>query len=167
MRFQPLSNELRAKWEAIPRSRDGALEYVPCQLRLRSGDILPCAYVQPLQPWLRSWGVSLESEATKRAIAINEVVDLEESPARLPPAIANTIYAAGESGMGYCVFTLVFRDGSTQACSMGNAVDFVRLSEGHHPPDVVAVQPHVGREEATRAILPYVWCLFDGFAPPT
>jgi hypothetical protein len=67
----------------------------------------------------------------------------------------------GESGMGYTIFTVVFADGSRQAYSCGNAVDFIRYPEGAGPKDVVDVLPHEGRNAEPVRCPEYYWCLFS------
>ena len=69
-------------------------------------------YVVSEQSYIRSWGVWPEDDSGKALIAIEEVQDLRESHSRLPAEFANRLYDAGESGMGYRIFTVVFDDGS-------------------------------------------------------
>lgn len=92
------------------------------------------------------------------------MVSIADSPTRLPPALANRLYAAGKSGMGYCVFTLVLADGRKIPCRTGNAVDFPALSEGVTMQMVKDVLPHQGRDALGRAGGPeapsYFWCLY-------
>lgn len=77
-----------------------------------------------------------------------EVIDsVEESPFAIPAKIAQKIYDAGESGMGYQVFTLIFRDGSKQVFVTPNALDFPDLPDGYTSKEIVDALPHEGREE--------------------
>jgi hypothetical protein len=76
------------------------------------------------------------------------------------------MYAAGESGMGYCLFTLRFVDGSEQSYCTGNLVDFVALPEGKNIADIVGLDPHQGRSDSAMRGLDYSWCLF-GVPPQT
>jgi hypothetical protein len=85
---------------------------------------------------------------------------IRQSPARLPVFIARAICEAGESGMGYTLFTLVFSDGRTQAYVAGNVVDFVTFPPGKTAADVVSVIPHRGRNENPQEdLIPHEWCL--------
>ena len=86
---------------------------------------------------------------------------LAESPRRLPARFANKLYASGESGMGYKIFTVVFADGYHQSYSSGNAVDFIRYPEGLGPTDLVEVLPHEGRNADPVRCPEYYWCLFS------
>jgi hypothetical protein len=90
------------------------------------------------------------------------VRSLKSSPSRLPAKFANQIYDAGESGMGYTIFTVEFEDGSRQAYSAGNAVDFVQYPSGQTESSVVGVVPHIGRGEPSMKSAPgYFWCLYE------
>jgi hypothetical protein len=77
------------------------------------------------------------------------------------------MYAAGESGMGYCIFTLVLADGRRLPYAVGNAVDFPNLPAGVTMDMVVDLLPHEGREafaqrgaRPTKTGAPYEWCVF-------
>jgi hypothetical protein len=74
------------------------------------------------------------------------------------------MYALGESGMGYCIFTLHFADGTQQGYCTGNLIDFPELPDGKSIRDVVALRPNEGRGEHALGTRPYYWCLFS--APP-
>jgi hypothetical protein len=82
------------------------------------------------------------------------------SAKRLPVQFARKVYAAGESRMGGCVFTLGFRDGSKQSYSTGSLVDFLEMPDGKMLNDVIDLEPHKGDEQRTLSSLPYSWCLF-------
>jgi hypothetical protein len=93
------------------------------------------------------------------------VIEISESPSRLPVDIANELYKAGESGMGYCAFLLEFKDGSRQAYVTGNAVDFIPMPNGKSLGDITRVIPHEGRnDENSLSGHKYFWCLFNGIA---
>ncbi|MCI3135027.1 hypothetical protein [Phenylobacterium aquaticum] len=65
--------------------------------------------------------------------------------------------------MGYTIFTVRFRDGSSIAVGTGNAVDFIDYPEGQSPEAVVGVLPHVGRDDPhLRSGPTYWWCLYEG-----
>jgi len=117
---------------------------------------------------MRAWGVDPAEDKDKNSVAIDEVVHIEDSPRRLPPALANKLYAAGESGMGNTVFTVVIRGGSRLPFVVGNAVDFPQWPPGADPNDAVDVEPHVEREEfrnrpprRTESAADYAWCLYS------
>jgi hypothetical protein len=112
------------------------------------------------QSYIDVWGVWPEDDRGKHHIRIEDVVSISESPLRLPVRFANELYRAGESGMGYCLFTLVFSDGSKQAYVSGNAVDFVHLPAGRTNADISAVLPHEGRNVPQKQGPEYFWSLF-------
>jgi hypothetical protein len=109
---------------------------------LRSGEVLPRVFVLEESAFTRLWSI-----APSRSLLSPEDVDaIEESQHRLPAPLANKIYSAGESGMGYFVFTVELRDGTKLPFLTGSAVDFPDWPPGIDPRDAVAVEPHVGRE---------------------
>lgn len=157
-----LSPELAGQLDRVPKSSDGYCDYAPCRLTLRSGEALDRVYVVEAECFRKMWG------HTQATVLAADVTRIEESPVRLPARWANKLYAAGESGMGYTLFTVDLRDGSTIPFVVGNAVDFPNWPPGVTPEDVVAVHPHAGREIFRhRAPGPYErsadyqWCAYD------
>jgi hypothetical protein len=146
----------------VPPSHDGDLEYRPCAVTLDDGTSLPCVYVVAHQPYLRVWGVYPEDDPGKRSVSIRAVRRISDSPFRLPARLADEIYGAGEGGMGYCVFTVEFRNRARQAYVTGNAVDFIEPPRGVKASDAVAVRPHEGSQDAKSLSTGYYWCLYDG-----
>jgi hypothetical protein len=106
-------------------------------------------------------GVWPEDDSAKLAVDLNAVVEIEESPFRLPARFANELYDAGESGMGYTVFKVEFRDGSQAAFDNGNAIDFVIYPPGQSASTVARVSPHEGRHDPRQPSADYGWCLFE------
>ena len=78
----------------------------------------------------------------------------------------NKLYEAGESGMGYTLYGAVTQYGFIISCSVGKAVDWVKLPNGISVADIEDVIPHWGskdiwgeasfRGEAAE----FKWCLF-------
>jgi hypothetical protein len=158
--YPALSDQLRRQWNAIDPSVSQTLEYRPCSAALKSGLVHPCVYVVDAQAYINTWGVWPEDDTGKTSIRVEDVSSLSESPFRLPRAFANELYRAGESGMGYTVFTLVFSDHSEIAVVGGNAIDFVPLPEGKTARDIVRVVAHKGRDRNPVSSPKYSWCLF-------
>jgi hypothetical protein len=156
-----LPDKLRDDLSAITPSRSGDLTYWPCAARMKDGTALVSVYVVPEGPYIKHWGIYPTQDRGKSHISVADVDALAESPRRLPAQFANKLYENGESGMGYTIFTVVFADGSRQAYSCGNAVDFVRYPEGKGPDDVVDVLPHEGRNAEPVRCPEYYWCLFS------
>jgi len=138
------------------------VKYYPCIVTLSDGRTLDFVYVVEAESWHRLWGVWPDEDRGKREIKIQDIVRIAESPSRLPRACANQLYEAGESGMGYTIFTVNFRDGTQQAFGTGNAIDFVDYPPDQSKETVVGVIPHVVRNDAARRSAPdYCWCLVD------
>ena len=160
--FPPISRGLYAELLRVPASRDGIMEYRPCAVTLDDGREFPCVYVVDQKPYIRAWGVYPDADPAKRSVPMTSVRRIKDSPNRLPAPLADELYRAGESGMGYTIFTVEFRDGSRQAYVTGNAVDFVDPPAGVRASDAIRVLPHEGREEAKQRSVDYYWCLYDG-----
>jgi len=136
--------------------------YFPCAVTLKSGDQLPCVYICEASKWFRFWGVWPEGDFAKSSVDILQVASVMPSEFALPARFANKLYAEGESGMGYTIFTVVFKDGSTVPYGTGNAIDFVTYPEGKGASDVADVLPHTGRERNDFMMCPeYTWCLYS------
>ncbi|MEK6754100.1 MAG: hypothetical protein AABZ00_17715 [Chloroflexota bacterium] len=155
------NDELLQQLEMIESSQDSGIDYKPCIVTLLDGRKIDCVYVVSTQPYLKHWGVLPENDKGKHFLRIQDIVKIEESPSRLPPKIANELYQAGESGMGYCRFTLVFSDNTEQEYVTGNAIDFVQLPAGKSNSDVIKVLPHTGSGKNYAQGLKYYWCLYD------
>ncbi len=162
MRYGTLPKHVRSALFAIEPAISGGLEYRPCTVTLLNGDVSDIVYVVEAARYIRQWGIWPEEDSAKRSVRIENVAAIQESPCRLPARFANELYQAGESGMGYSIFTIVFADETRQACVAGNAIDFVRYPPDKGPGDVVAVLPHEGRNiEPLVQVPPYCWCLYS------
>lgn len=138
--------------------------YRPCQVTLDDGTRHDRVYVVEAEPWFRQWGVWPEDDDGKRFLPVRRVSKIVDSPSRLPARAADKLYAAGESGMGYAIFTVCFKDGTSQIVGTGNAIDFIEYPHGQSPETVVDVLPHTGRGDPTLTSGPdYIWCLYDGY----
>src|SRR5262245_28753582 len=124
-RYPALPRDLVEDLRGVPSSRDREIEYKPCAVTLTDGTELPCVYVVDREPYFRHWGIYPECDPGKRSISITRVRRIRDSPYRIPAGLADSLYRAGESGMGYMVFTVEFKDGTRQAYLTGNAVDFI------------------------------------------
>lgn len=157
---------LREQLQRVEPSSDGVVAYRPCRVRLASGELRDFVYVVDADAYIRAWGIWPEDDDAKTAVALEDVVAVEESPHRLPVDLANKLYEWGESGMGYTLFTVVLRDGRRLPRVTGNAVDFPALPEGVTTHDIVDVLREgrdvfqhrgPGPDEGTA---PYAWCLY-------
>ena len=158
---------LATQLHAIEPTHDGMIEYFPCMVQLANGEEHDCVYIVDAKSYIRIWGVWPDEDSGKRSLAIQDVTQIRPSPSRLPVRFAREMYAVGESGMGYCAFTLRFADGVDQPYTTGNLVDFLEMPPGKSVRDVVSLIPHKGRGEATLGSQPYHWCLFGAQSRPT
>jgi hypothetical protein len=162
-RYSPLSHDLSNLLHLVEPSRAGQMLYFPCEVRLKDGRLLDTVYVEPDDMYIEYWGIYPEDDKHKQSILIDDVIDIRESPMRLPVPFANAIYESGESGMGVHVFTVLFADGSKQAYRSGSAIDFVTYPNGKTAKDIVGVMPHEGRgDTSARDCLNWYWCLYSG-----
>ncbi len=77
----------------------------------------------------------------------DDVALLRESPSRMPARFARMLREAGESGMGYHIYTVELCDGKSFVHVSGNLViDLLDLPAGFTQRHVVGVRPHEGRE---------------------
>lgn len=158
-RYQSLSHDLARQLSTVPVS--GGI-YYPCSVVLSDGTVKDRVYLVEAGPWFRYWGVWPEDDRGKQSVDFKMVTSIKDSPSRLPARFANELYNAGESGMGYTIFTVRFRDGSSIAVGTGNAVDFIDYPEGQSPETVVGVLPHIGRNDPhLRSGPKYWWCLYE------
>ena len=115
-------------------------------------------YLTEGETWETYWGADYEG---RKFVDITDIASLRESSNRLPVALANKLYAAGETGMGFNIFTVCFNDGSTVVYGSGNCVDFIDYPRGKTASDITDVLPHVGRDEPyKRNVHDYWWVLF-------
>jgi hypothetical protein len=145
------------------------LAYYPCLVTFRDGTSLDRVYLVSQAPWIKLWGVYPNADPGKSEVLVSDIVSTVESPSRLPAPFANELYKAGESGMGYTVFTVVFKTAipfvhRRKTYLTGSAVDFIDYPAGQGPKDVASVLPHVGDRSASLAKQPrqkYYWCLYS------
>jgi hypothetical protein len=159
--YPVLPTHLRHQLELITPSVDGELRYFPCLVTLRDGSTLDWVYLTAGAPHSKQWGTPTEEGRKIFWLSVDEIVDLADSPSRLPAEFANQVYRHGESGMGYTIFTVVFADQSRKSYVSGNAVDFISFPPGKTQRDVVGVLPGAGRDQNPQRTPPYKWCLFS------
>ena len=124
MDYPPLTPSQQRQLAKVETTTDDICQYAPCRVTLASGVVVDRVYVVDVGPYSRKWGIDPTLDKGKRSIAVEHVVRIESSPSRLPASLANKLYAAGESGMGYTIFVVVMRDGSRLPFLTGGAVDF-------------------------------------------
>jgi hypothetical protein len=161
-RFPVIPATIAVALERISPSSDKDVLYYPCSVRMKDGIEFPHVYFVEARSWLFAWAPMPDRDLGENHLDVQQVAEVRECSDRLPPAFANRLYEAGESGMGYTIFTLCFSDGTRAAYSSGNALDFVVYPEGKSAADVVGVLPHEGREDPNLRLAPvHRWCIFE------
>ncbi|MGD1000528.1 MAG: hypothetical protein ABSA67_07495 [Candidatus Brocadiia bacterium] len=137
--------------EAIEPSNTGFLKNRPCRLILADGKAVERAIcVEDHRGFSGKWWIHPEC-----------VARIEASRERMPANLASKLYVAGESGMGYQIFKVKMRDGTSYPFLTGNIVDFPDFPEGYSTDDVVEVYPHEGRYEfGLRRSRSFKWCFY-------
>lgn len=159
MEIKPISRVLQQQLADITPSKDSVLKYYPCQVELKDGTVLDNVYIADYDSYISSYSVLPGDD---QLILIEDVIVIHDSPNRLPAKLANKLYNAGESGMGYCVFRLLYDTGDTFDVLTGNAVDFVPSPEDLSVNHIVDVLPHEGSRQDYTEGLSYSWCLYKG-----
>jgi hypothetical protein len=165
-RYPKLPPHLVEQLRRVPPSGDRWITYYPCCVWLNDGTKLDRVYLVAEIPFIKIWGVYPDQDRGKAEVLVSDIASVMDSPTRLPAIFANELYRAGESGMGYSLFTVIFRSDnssvqSNQVYVTGDALDFIDYPEGKGPKDVVRVLPHIGRGSNYMHDLKYYWCLYS------
>ncbi len=156
-----LTDEQRKQLLEIEPSRDWNLNYRPASVTLVNGEVIDNVYIVEKERYLPVWGMMPSKDKAKNEVLIEDIISIAESPNRIPAQLANKLYQAGESGMGYCVFKVKYDNGTTTDILTGNAIDFIPMPDGLTNKNVVDVLPHKGSRKEHKNGLPYFWCLVD------
>lgn len=160
MIVQQISIKQKEELFQVAFSEDKPLQYRPCQVKLNNGETINNVYIVEERSYMKAWGVMPNDDSGKKYVLIENVVEINDSPNRLLPDFANKIYKAGESGMGYYLFKIVFENGQKLDVASGNAVDFVPLPDGQTSKTIIDVLPHEGSREKFIKSPEYYWCLY-------
>ncbi len=168
MTIHQLTPRLYEQLKMVKPSVDRTMQYRPCWVRLTDGTLLGRVYVVEATAYKEFWGIWPSDDEAKRYVLVEKIEEIKESPFRLSAVFADRLYEEGESGMGYCIFTVVLRDGRKLPFVTGNAVDFPNWPEGVSAEMVADVLPHVGRERfihrrpgANEVSAEFFWCLYS------
>ena len=152
-----LNSDLERQLARIePSVRDRGVLLYPCSVECKNGTILRCVYMVTEADFLHLTGSTRPRDTPW--IPSEDIASMQESPMRLPPQFANELYQAGESGMGYRVFTVVFSWWCRQEYAQA-FVDFIEYPPGKGPSYVRAVLPHVGGRRRPKPQPVIYWCL--------
>lgn len=156
--YNPIAKKLFIKLKNIlPNSSN----YYPCKVKLKNGQELDCVYLVELKTYIKTWGQYPDEKSGKKMISIDDVIDIEESPWRLPVDISKKIYKAGETGIGYGIATFIFKDGSKEV--LINAHDFIEYPFGKNKDDIINVLPNIGQKDPNlKNGLSFYYCIYSG-----
>jgi len=161
-KYPSLSQEIAKQLVIIPCTTDRKLRYYPCRVNLKNGKVENCVYLIEAQSYINAWGVWPDQRNGVREISASDIVKIEPSPFRLPAPLAQYLYRKGESGMGYYLFEILYKDGLRSAHLAGGRVDFVNLKPGKSMPDVAEVLPTRSQDPLPQYEAPeYCWCLYE------
>jgi hypothetical protein len=158
-----LSAAIRKQLAEIEPSRRGAIKYFPCDVVLKDGERVDCVYFISLKDYVKEFRSYPDRGREKGVFEVEEIASIAESRFRLPAKFADILHATGgETGMGYFLFTVEFRNGFKQAYVTGGlGEDFVTYPDGLGKEDVVGVTPHAGRDMERISGRAYRWCVFS------
>ena len=111
----------------IPTTTYGGLTHCPCSATLLDGQHVDCVCLADAAPYIKCWGIWPDQDKGKLEIRLQDVARIDPCHFALPANHAQRLNDAGESGMGYMLFEIEYRDGSRTAHLSGCVVDFVRL----------------------------------------
>jgi hypothetical protein len=133
----------------------------PCSVRLADGRHLDCVYAMTAQESLKGGLISRLEMSGLGRINADDVAAIAASPRRIPRSFATTLRSAGESGMGYWVFTAVFSWWRRKEY-VQSFLDFLEYPAGMGPANLRSVLPNKGsRNLAAVSRLELHWCVLD------
>ncbi len=152
---------LRQLAEIEPSVDSFGLRLYPCSAQLRDGAVLTCVYLIDVASFARIWGTERPEGVPGGvwSVSPDQISSVVESPLRLPVRFANEIYQAGESGMGYFDFCLVFSRWCRRDYLVGNFVDFLEYPLWKRPRDVKRVILHRNKRKL-RSTPRTWWCVY-------
>ena len=153
--YSPLPPSLAAQLHEVQANTFGAY---PCRVRLRDGRWVDRVYAMDATAFAAFGTFWSSVDAAQHEQTVTEVVELADSPTRLPPSLAQRAYDAMESGMGYYRFKLVLRDGRSLTVMTGSWLDF--LPEGLVTGDIVDLVPHGAGDDGHAEAPTYLWCFY-------
>ena len=103
----------------------------PCEVTLNDGSIFSRVIIRRAEKYYHD---------SNEIIPASRIVEIRESPFRLPSTWSNSIYSEGETGMDYFCYRTHFKDGSTTDFVTPSIVDFPEFSDGKTSEDVLKVE---------------------------
>jgi len=158
-----ITSEQLKQLVSIAPSRNYDVNYYPCQVEMKSGLVHENAYIVDYDLFVKTWlgRTPPNEENNPMYISIDAVTSIKNSPNRLPAHLANKLYDAGETGMGYSAFKIMYDNGTSLNVVTGNAVDFVPSAVGLTPNNIIDVLPHQRSKDFVEGP-EFVFCLING-----
>ena len=153
------TSEILRKLKGEKTSKDFGLSYYPFSVMTNSGKKLDCVCFVNRDIFYEVWG---DAPKGRLFIDLKDVRDIFDSEYRLRVDLAQKIYDAGETGMGYFRFIAVMKDGKKFTYLTGGLVDFLEPPPGYSIKDIVDVIPHKGDRKNYYKDKDYYWCLVEG-----
>jgi len=117
-------------------------DWYPCSVSLKNREIIKRVYIVDGEEKREGGWI----EDSRPLYSLEDVIEIKESPYRLPNRIWIKLNEAGESGMAYHVFTLKFSDDTLYPYLTTEHLDFLDMPEGKTEADISDVIPHHPRE---------------------
>lgn len=145
----------------IEPSISNGVRLYPCSVKLRDGKLLDCVYMIEAEDFRRRTHFEHPEDFGGRSVNVEDVASILDSRQRLPARFANQLYDAGESGMGYWSFVVMFRWWRRKRFT-ATSIDFINYPLGMGPSDVKGVQPQIGKKRVQLNNDPEVsFCVFS------
>lgn len=158
-----LANQLAL---VAPSVSDSGFEYRPCEVEMSDGSVNSYVYVADSVSYFSEWPVDPEDDPAMRSVSIQEILEIRESPYRLPPAIASELlHRPGWGGRERTGGYYVRLEGGRRylhCVGTGDAVDFLDWPEGVAPDQVTELLsgPVYGECLAAQGV-DYSWALYE------
>lgn len=160
MEITAISESLKRQLLKVEPSKDWIIEYRPCEVTLKNGKQLDRVYIVESDSYLKAWGIMPDQDKGKNFVLVEDIEEIRESSLRMPAKLANKLYKAGESGMGYCLYKMTLDNGESIDVVAGNAIDFPPLPQGIRSNNIKDVFPHQGSRQNPTKSPNYIWCIY-------
>jgi hypothetical protein len=151
-----LSEPLKRKLHQIVPSEDNAY---PASVRLIDGFKLPRVIFID-EEYVLKWHLGFWTGF----VGADKVVDVSDSPFKMPPPVLRKLASEGETSMNSLEFRITLKDGKRLPCWYSGYNPFIELPQPYEPASIVDVE--VGRglvvlEAAVLADPDFVWCVYQ------
>lgn len=163
--YEELPEHLRISLSEISPVEAWGVKCYPCLAEMQDNTLHDRLYIASAQDYASArtsmvWPEHIIKPG-RSLLRIGDIKAVHASPTRIPAAIAQKIYAGGETSMGVFRFTLRFRDGSLQTYEIASTeIDFLHLPD-RSGSDIVDVLVHESVSAVVRLSNPaFQWILY-------